>query len=326
MEPLSNFSKSKKSFKERYSLKSQIGSGLTSNVSVVFDNETSETKVAKIYEPNVIETFQKEIKILNYLEELNLPGNIKFYDYGVDSITLNGITKERMYAIMEYGSHGTLYDAVEKTKNGFTEDVCQYILLKILNATEALHQKGVCHRDLKPENLVFVGDNYELKLIDFGFAAKFLNKDNQKVSLKKSVGTVYYCPPEIILNKPYDGEKADIFCIGALLFILMTRKFAFEEAKVINTSMKPKKILYRLIKTKQFDKYWQLLEKSFNIPSLSQSFKNLFVKLVAYEPEDRPSIDEIRNDDWMSNIANASEEKLEFLRKKMIDEISMSQA
>lgn len=326
MEPLSKISKSNNNFKERYSLKDQVGSGLTSNVSIVFDNETGKKKVAKIYEPNAIEAFQKEVKILRYLEELNLPGNIKFYDYGVDNITLNGKTKERMYVIMEYGSHGTLYDAVEKTRNGFTEDVCQYILFKILNAIEALHQKGICHRDLKPENLVFVGDNYELKLIDFGFAAKFLDKDNQKVNLKRSVGTAYYCPPKIILNKPYDGEKADIFCIGALLFILMTRKFAFEEAKVINTSMKPKKILYRLIKTKQFEKYWQLLEKSFNIPSLSQSFKNLFVKLVAYEPADRPSIEEIRKDEWMSNISNASEEQLEFLRKKMIDEISMSQA
>ena len=326
MEPLSKISKTNNNFKEIYSLKDQVGSGLTSNVSIVFNNEIGEKKVAKIYEPNAIEAFQKEVKILRYLEELNLPGNIKFYDYGVDNITLNGKTKERMYVIMEYGSHGTLYDAVEKTRNGFTEDVCQYILFKILNAIEALHQKGICHRDLKPENLVFVGDNYELKLIDFGFAAKFLDKDNQKVNLKRSVGTAYYCPPEIILNKPYDGEKADIFCIGALLFILMTRKFAFEEAKVINTSMKPKKILYRLIKTKQFEKYWQLLEKSFNIPSLSQSFKNLFVKLVAYEPADRPSIEEIRKDEWMSNIANASEEQLEFLRKKMIDEISITQA
>ena len=44
---------------------------------------------------------------------------------------------------MEYGSHGILYDALEKTRNGFTDDVSQYVLLKILNATEALHLKGV---------------------------------------------------------------------------------------------------------------------------------------------------------------------------------------
>lgn len=324
MKPFSNISTSQNNFKERYSLKSQIGSGLTSIVSIVFDNQTGQTKVAKIYESNAIETFQKEIKMHKYLEELNLPSIIKLYDYGVDDITLNGQTKERMYAILEYGSHGTLYDAVEKTRDGFTEDVCQYILLNILNAIEALHKKGICHRDLKPENLVFVGDNYELKLIDFGFSAKFINKENAKIKLKKSVGTVYYCPPEILQNKLYDGEKADIFCIGALLFILMTRKFAFEEAKVINTSMKIKKILYKLIKAKQYDKYWQLLETSFNIKILSQNFKNLFVKLVAYEPEERPSIDEIRKDAWMSDIANANEEKLEFLHKKMIDEITMS--
>ena len=32
--------------------------------------------------------------------------------------SLNGIIKKRMYAIIEYGSHGILYDALEKKRNG----------------------------------------------------------------------------------------------------------------------------------------------------------------------------------------------------------------
>ena len=43
--------------------------------------------------------------------------------------------------------------------------------------------------------------------------------------------------------------------------------------------------------------------------------------MVAYEPEERPSIEEIRNDKFMSDITHASEEKLIFLRNKMINEI-----
>lgn len=72
----------------------------------------------KIYEPNAIESFQKTVKIFKYLEKLSFPSNIKFYDYGVENITLNGITKKRKYAIIEYGTHGILYDALEKTRNG----------------------------------------------------------------------------------------------------------------------------------------------------------------------------------------------------------------
>ena len=101
----------------------------------------------------------------------------------------------------------------------------------------------------------------------------------------------------------------------------MTKNFGFDEATINNTSFRVKKILYKIIQTKQYDKYWELLEKYFNIKNLSPDFKNLFLKMVAYEPEERPSIEEIRNDKFMSDITHASEEKLIFLRNKMINEI-----
>ena len=101
----------------------------------------------------------------------------------------------------------------------------------------------------------------------------------------------------------------------------MTKNFAFYDATIDNTSFKIKKILYKIIQTKQYDKYWELLEKYFNIKNLSPNFKNLFLKMVAYNPEERPTIEEIRNDKFMSDIIKASEEQLSLLRKKMINEI-----
>ena len=305
----------------RYLIIEEIDSGLTSKVYKVLDEQTSEIKIAKIYESDSAKAFKKEKKIFEMLQGLNIPSNIKCYGTGIGELKLDGKKQKKMYSILEFGNNGTLYDAVTKTKNGFSEDVCQFILLMILNAIEALHKNGICHRDLKLENIVFVGDNYDLKLIDFGVAAKSVNKYNQKKKLYRLVGSSYYCPPEIIEGKPYDGEKADIFCIGALLFVLMTKNFAFDEATINNTSFRVKKILYKTIQTKQYDKYWELLEKYFNIKNLSQNFKNLFLKMVAYEPEERPSIEEIRNDKFISDITHASEEKLIFLRNKMINEI-----
>ena len=125
--------------------------------------------------------------------------------------------------------------------------MCEFILLLILNAIEALHKNGICHRDIKPENMVFVGDNYDLKLIDFGVACKFVNKYNKKKKLQRYVGSSYYCSPEILEGKSYDGDKADIFSIGALLFVLMTKNFAFDEAIIDNNSFIIKKILQKNI-------------------------------------------------------------------------------
>ena len=324
MKVSTNFLEHQKILDNRYILQDMLGSGLTSKVFKVLDVQTGEIKAAKIFENNMSETFQKEAKIINLLNELNVPSNIKCYSIDIGYQTQGEEKEQKMYEIQEYGEHGSLFDRVESTQEGFSEDVCKYLLFKILNAMEALHSKGICHRDFKPENMLFVGDDYELKLCDFGFAIRFLNKENQKRKLRNPVGTPYYCAPEILEGKNYDGEKVDIFSIGASLFVLMTRKFGFEEAKVNNISMKVSKILYKLIKTKQYEKYWEYIEKYFKIQNLSEQFKNLFVKMVAYNPEDRPTIDEIRNDDFMKDITNENLELLTEVKKKMIKELNQT--
>ena len=305
----------------RYLIIKEIDFGMTSKVYKVLDEQTLEIKIAKIYENDSVDAFKKEKKIFKMLQALDLSSNIKYYLAGIGELIYDDTKEKKMFSILEYGNNGNLFDALIKTKNGFSEDVCQFILSLILNDIEALHKNGICHRDIKPENMVFVGDNYDLKLIDFGVACKFINKNNQKKKLQRYVGSSYYCSPEILEGKSYDGDKADIFSIGALLFVLMTKNFAFDEAIIDNNSFIIKKILYKIIQTKQYDKYWELLEKYFNIKNLSPNFKNLFLKMVAYNPEERPTIEEIRNDKFMSDITNASEEKLSFLRKKMINEI-----
>ena len=309
----------------RYTIISNIGSGLSSQVFKVLDEQTGETKVAKIYEDSQISTFKKETQIFKMFEQLNIQTNIKFYESSIGDFTQNGQNTKKMYIIQEYGSKGCLFDALVKTKTGFTEDVCKYILLNLLNCVDALHKEGICHRDLKTENIVLVGDNYDIKLIDFGFAAKYVDKENKPKLLKKSVGTKYYASPEILENKRYNGIKADIFSLGAILFVLMTKNFGFAEARVNNLSANVKNLLYKLIKTKQYDRYWELMDKYFKIKNLSPKFKNLYLKMVAYNPDERPTIEEIRKDEFLADIVNANEEDINYLREKMINEVEFAQ-
>ena len=309
----------------RYTIISNIGSGLSSQVFKVLDEQTGETKVAKIYEDSEISTFQKETQIFKMFEQLDIQTNIKFYESSIGDFTQNGQTTKKMYIIQEYGSKGCLFNALIKTKTGFTEDVCQYILLNLLNCVDALHKEGICHRDLKTENIVLVGDNYDIKLIDFGFAAKYVDKENKPKLLKKSVGTKYYAAPEILENKRYNGTKADIFSLGAILFVLMTKNFGFAEARVNNLLVNVKNLLYKLIKTKQYDRYWELMDKYFKIKNLSPKFKNLYLKMVAYNPDERPTIEEIRKDEFLADIVNANEEDINYLREKMINEVEFAQ-
>ena len=327
MEASKNITPPRATLANRYTIISKLDSGSSCQVFKVHDEQTGETKVAKIFEDDQRTAFREETKIYGIIDRFNLRSNIKFYESSVDNIS------KKMYIILEYGSKGSLFDALLKAKDGFSEDVCKYILLKILNAVDALHNGGICHRDLKFENIVFVGDNYDIKLIDFGLSAKFIGENNQKIKLLGNCGTDYYQAPEIKEGKPYDGIEVDIFSIGAMLFVLKTKTFGFVEAKIKKEEKKEKKekkgknlekdknLLYKYIKEKNYNEYWKLMENYYDTKNLSTQFKNLYLKMVSYNPEERPTIEEIRKDDFLANIVNASEEYINSLRKKMISEI-----
>jgi len=323
MESKINFSPEQKVLNDRYIIKDYINSGRTSTVFECLDTQTGITRAVKFYQNNEIYVFEKEEEIMRAISEINSPNLIKCYESGIGVLKHQEKSQKTMFFILEFGNHGALLEAILETQKGFSEDVCKYILLQILNGTDALHKEGMCHRDLKPDNIVLGGDNYDIKLCDFGYSTKYINIDNIKKKLKEQVGTNYYCAPEILEGKEYDGVKVDIFSIGALLFILMTKNYAFEEATINNISTNVNKILYKLIKTKQYNKYWELLAKYKNVKDLPEKFKNLFLKLVAYNPDERLSIDEIKNDEWMRDVTNGTPEYLNLLRNKMINEMNL---
>ena len=309
----------------RYTIISALDKGSSAQVFKVKDERTNEIKVAKIFNDDQRILFKEETHIYEMIDRLNLETNIRFYESSVGNLSQNGSVSKKMYIILEYGSKGSLFDALVKTKNGFTENVCKYILLNLLNGVEALHKAGISHRDLKPENIVFVGDNYDIKIIDFGLSAKFVDENNQKCKLENFCGTPHYCPPEINEKKSYDGTKVDIFTLGVMLFIMRFKQFGFATAKLEKDTKKVRDFLYTLIIEKDYDRYWELLKKHYNIKNLSPQFKNLYLKMVAYNPDERPTIEEIKQDKFMANIVNASEEEMEFLRTQMINEIEYDQ-
>lgn len=300
---------------ERYIIKEELGNGTTSTVYKVQDMQTDEIKAAKIFDKNMKEDFEKEVEIYKQLTNNNINSNIKYFESGLGSFSSKQKNIQKRYIILEYAKYGSLFDAVFENKAGFNEDICKFFFNKMLNSVEEIHKKGICHRDLKLENMLLVDDNFDLKICDFGCSKNFFNKFNKKKLLKSRVGTTYFCAPEILEGKEYDGEKIDIFSIGSSLFVLMVGKFPFTDANINNK-------LYKYIKNKKYNTYWKHLEKQLNIKIISEKFKKLFVKLVAYDPKERPSIEEIKIDEWVQDIGNLNLEQLNFLRNKNKKEIN----
>jgi serine/threonine protein kinase len=94
----------------------------------------------------------------------------------------------------------------------------------LISAVYYLHNMKpiIIHRDIKPENIL-LDENSRAYLTDFGWS-------NYVQSFKRRTtvcGTPLYLPPEMVNELGHD-EKADIWCIGVLLFELCTGKVPFD--------------------------------------------------------------------------------------------------
>lgn len=85
-----------------------------------------------------------------------------------------------------------------------------------------INSKGIAHRDIKLENML-VNEKYQLKFADFGFASFSQEK------LTDQKGTPIYIAPEIVENRPYDGEKVDVFSTGVCLFAMISGRYPIHE-------------------------------------------------------------------------------------------------
>jgi serine/threonine protein kinase len=72
-----------------------------------------------------------------------------------------------------------------------------------------LHSQLKIHRDVKGGNIL-ITMNGDVKVADFGVSAQLVNTLSKRNSY---VGTPYWMPPEVILQKEYDG-RADIWSLG----------------------------------------------------------------------------------------------------------------
>jgi len=75
--------------------------------------------------------------------------------------------------------------------------------------------------------------------------------------------------------------------------------------------------IYRLLKTKKYKYFWAAHSKQKPKNFFSEQFKDLFIKLVSANPDDRPSIQEIASHPWVSgDTCTHSEVKTEFTARQ----------
>jgi len=183
---------------------------------------------------------------------------------------------------------GDLFDTVvdRKKKQGsipYNELEARGIVYVVMKAIEFIHGYDIVHRDIKPENLLLVADidTPTIKIADFGFAEK-------ESQIKPGIcGTAGYMAPEIIKKLPY-GKKADVFSLGVVVYILLAGYTptwqAGQNQNAINEAIRDGNWSFK------GGKVWQLV---------SPEVKDLISRLMAPNPEDRPTIQQALHHPWM---------------------------
>lgn len=94
---------------------------------------------------------------------------------------------------------------------------------QVAQALAEAHRHGLIHRDIKPAN-IFVTPDWQIKILDFGLA---LHPHQQITNPGEFLGTVGYMAPEQSRQASTVNARADLFSLGATLFLALTGKEPF---------------------------------------------------------------------------------------------------
>lgn len=121
------------------------------------------------------------------------------------------------YYVMEYLSGKTLSKYLSaKGPLDWTE--LSAIIKPVLTTLSKLHQVGVIHRDVSPDN-IFLQDNGEVKLIDFGNVRSF-NLENSMTAYVKG----NFAPWEQFTSAIQQGPYTDVYSLCVTIYFSLTGK------------------------------------------------------------------------------------------------------
>lgn len=136
-----------------------------------------------------------------------------------------------IYLVMDYVEGQTARTLVE-SKGPLMLPLALQIIHDASLGMEAAHARGVIHRDIKPDNILLADDGRVL-LSDLGLAKAITTGGRSPrmpvTRLGLLLGTPEYMSPEQWDIGAEIGPAADIWAMGAALWMLLTRKPPFDE-------------------------------------------------------------------------------------------------
>ncbi len=171
----------------------------------------------------LLERFQREARAAS---NIGHPGIIQVIDLGY-------LDQGAPFIAMELLAGEDLRAKLTRERALRTEEAI-LLVLQVLDALGAAHDKGIVHRDLKPENIFLVyrqGRFPMIKLLDFGLS-KIKGADRKLTGTGALLGTPHYMSPEQVRGDSKVDHRSDVYAAGVILYEMLTGKPAYDGPSV----------------------------------------------------------------------------------------------
>jgi len=208
----------------KYTIDKVLGVGGMGAVYRATQSKPHRQVALKLIRPGVLSSksirrFDLEAEILGRLHHPNIA---QIHEAGIDA------QSGSPYFAMEYVDGQELGDYVTD-KDLSTRDRLE-LFIKLCDAIEHAHAKGVIHRDLKPAN-VLVGDDGEPKVLDFGVARATDSTSTgatMQTNVGQLIGTLYYMSPEQAIGDTLNLDtRSDVYALGVVLYEILSGEIPY---------------------------------------------------------------------------------------------------
>ncbi|MDQ7075572.1 MAG: serine/threonine-protein kinase [Gammaproteobacteria bacterium] len=203
----------------RYTIQAFIDKGGMGEVYQAYDNIRRQEVAIKVLLPDLdkdaYERFFNEARLSSQLSHQNI---VNVYDVQKDG--------ELIFMSMELLKGENLRHRMrrhQRANEAMPQAEIHQLAIAMSSALQYAHKK-IIHRDIKPEN-IWVCDNGEIKLMDFGIARTFSHE--QAIQTRTVAGSVRYMAPEQLGSG--DGSqmleidsRADQYALGVILYELLS--------------------------------------------------------------------------------------------------------